>query len=88
MCQQSLEACAPLVLRLGAQISPVDGNEIECHERRRRLRRQLRHARRRGMKPHLQRVEIEAVGCRDHDLAVDDAAVRQGGEKASCKSGK
>ncbi len=29
------------------------------------------------MQPHLQRVEVEAMWRRDHDLAVDDTASRQ-----------
>ncbi len=79
--QEPLEAYAPLVLRLGAQVSPVDSNEIERHERRRRLPRQLRHARRRGVKAQLERIEIETVGCRDHDLTIDNAVIWQCCEK-------
>src|SRR2546422_9620845 len=33
------------------------------------------------MQPQLQRVEVEPVRCRDHDLAVDHTAVRQAREK-------
>ena len=69
---------APLVLRLGAQVAPVDGKEIERHERGRRLLRQLRHARRRGVKAQLERIEIETVRCRDHDLTIDNAVIWQG----------
>ena len=39
----------------------------------------LRDARRRRMEPQLKGVEVEAPWRRDHDLAVDDAAVRAGG---------
>ena len=42
----------------------------------------------RGMKPELERVEIEAAGRRDHDLAVDDAAVRQLLEQDRVQLGK
>src|SRR2546423_7553141 len=40
------------------------------------------------MEPHLQRVEVEASRGRDHDLAVDDAIVRQLLEQRIVQLGK
>ena len=40
------------------------------------------------MKPKLERVEIEAAGRGNHDLAVDDAAGRQPGEQRGVELGK
>src|SRR5688572_12882618 len=40
------------------------------------------------MQPHLQRVEIEAAFRRNHDLSVDNAAVRQCSKKGVVELGK
>ena len=40
------------------------------------------------MQPHLQRVEIEAVGSCNHDFAVDHAAARQMAQKDCVQVGK
>ena len=86
--ERALEPRAPLALRRRADVAAIDREQIERDERRRRLLRQLRDARRRRMQPHLQRVEVEAARRRDHDLAVDDAAVRQAGEQRVVQLGK
>ena len=57
--------------------APSIASDIEGDERRGRLFRQLRHARRRGMQSQLQGVEVEAARRGDDDLAVDDAVVRE-----------
>ena len=75
----SRSSSTALALRRSAQVTTVGSNRIECHERGRRFLCQLRHARRCGMQPHLQCVEIETASCRDHNLAVEDTAVRQFG---------
>ena len=41
-----------------------------------------------GVKPKLERVEIEPVGRRDHDLAIDHTAVRQTGKTGLVELGK
>ena len=70
-------------------IASVDREQVEGDERCRRLLRELRDARGGRMQAQLQRVEVEPVRRRDHDLAVDDAAVGQAArEAASCSSGK
>ena len=40
------------------------------------------------MEPHLQGIEIEPPGCRDHDLAIDHAAVGEALEKDGVELGK
>ena len=69
--ERELEAPPALVLRRLPQILAVERERVEGDERRGRLLRELRHARRRRMKPQLQRVEVEAVRRGDDDLAVD-----------------
>ena len=75
--EQPFEKDPALTLRLRTHVTPIDRKQIERDERRRRFLRQFRDAGGRWMQPHLQRIEIEAASCRDHDLAVEDTAVWQ-----------
>src|SRR5207247_10793429 len=86
--ERLLEQDAALALRLAAQVPAPDCNQVERDEGRRRRFRQLGAARGCRVKPKLQRVEIEPVGRRDHDLAVDDTAVRQIGKTGRVELGK
>jgi hypothetical protein len=86
--EQALEQQAPLRHRLGHHARAVHGEEIEGHEGRRRLARELRHARGGGVKPHLQRVEVETRGAGDHDLAVDHATLREAIEEQLVQVGE
>ena len=88
MREQSLEARAALLLRGPTQILSVDGNRVERHERGRRLQGKLRDAGRGRMEPHLERVEIQAVGRRDDDLAVQHAALGQACQQRVVQLGK
>src|SRR5688572_3151091 len=79
--QRLLEQRAAFRLRRAAQIAIAGCNQIERHERRRRLLRELRHARRGRMEPELQRIEVEPLWRRDDDLAVNHASGRDLVEK-------
>ena len=72
--QRPLEHLAALAQRCRPQVLVVEGEEVEGHERRWRLRREAPHARLGGMDALLQGVEVEPVGAGDHDLPVHDAA--------------
>ena len=65
------------MLRRRHGVAAARSQEVEGHERRRRRLGELGHARRRGMQTQLQRVEVETVGCGNHDFAVDHRASRQ-----------
>ena len=65
-----------------AQVVVALGEQVEGDERRRRLLREHRDARRRRMDAQRQQVEVEAVLGGDHDLTVDDARARAGGRAA------
>src|SRR5207245_2334214 len=75
--EQLLQQRAPLALRHRHPVAPTGGEEVEGHEARGCLLRELRHARGGGVQPHLQRVEVETARGRDHDLAIDHTAFRQ-----------
>jgi hypothetical protein len=75
--QQDFEAGAALALRRLHQALTIGGEQVERHERRGRLLRQLRHPRGRGMQPELERIEIEPVRRGDHDFPVDHTVSRQ-----------
>ena len=79
--ERLFEPPAALVLRRAAQVASADGDRVEGDKRRRYFLRQLRDPRGRRVQPQLQRVEVEPARRRDHDLAVDHAAVRQGLEQ-------
>src|SRR5262249_31201066 len=51
--------------------------EVERHERRWRRGGQLLHPRSGGMQAQLKEIEVETAGADDHDLAVDDTALRE-----------
>src|SRR5690606_2312644 len=68
-------------LRCREQALSADGEEIERDERGGRLARKLLDARCGGVQTHLQRVEVEAVGTCDDDLAVEHATGGQPLEK-------
>ena len=86
--ERALELLPPFRLRSIPHVRAVDGEQVEGHERRRARLRELRDARRRRMQPQLQRVEVEAVRRRDHDLAVDDAIRREPGQQRFVQLGK
>jgi len=75
--EHGFEQGAPFMLRRRSDIAPFDGEQIESDERGRALRGQPRHARRRRMKPELERIEVEAVSARNHDLAVNHGPQRE-----------
>src|SRR5262249_16095736 len=60
-----------------AQVVVPQGEQVEGDEARGRLRREQRNARRGGMNPLQQRIEIEASRPRDDDLPVHHAALGQ-----------
>src|SRR6185369_7210589 len=75
--EQLLEGSTARRLRLAHQVFPTDLQDIERNERRWRFLRELGNTRGRGMQSQLQDVEVEPVLGHDHDLAVDDAVLRQ-----------
>src|SRR5512132_296175 len=75
--QHALEALAALRERVRAQVVVALGEEVEGHEARRHLGRQLRHPARGRMDAHLETVEVEALLGGDHDLAVQHRALGQ-----------
>ena len=77
MAQHALELRSPLGLWRRAQIAVVQRQQVPGNEARRRLRREHAHARLRGVDAQQQCLEFQAVHAGDHDLAVEDAAVRQ-----------
>ena len=86
--QQLLEQSPALALRRAAVIAAVAGQQIKADERRRGLLGELGHAGRGGVKSQLQRIEVETVRCRNHDLAIEHAAVRKRAEKHVVQLGK
>ena len=72
---------APLPLRHRAQVLVAEREEIPCDERGGRLGREHVHARRGGMDAKEQGFEGQRPVVRDHDLPVDDAALRERGTK-------
>ena len=79
--ERLLEQRAPLALRRLAQVAAGSRKQIEGDERRRRVFRELRHARSRRMQAELQRIEIQPARGDDDDLAIDDASVRQANQQ-------
>ncbi len=69
--EKRFEPGPPLAQRRRAKVVSAVGEQIECDERCGRCGRKLGDARCRGMQPHLQRVEIEAMRRGDDDLAVE-----------------
>jgi hypothetical protein len=72
--ERQLQLPTALGLGRGTQVAMVDREQIEGHELRGCLRRQLLDPRGGRVKAHLQSVEVEASPAHDHDLAVDHAA--------------
>ena len=72
-----LEQRAPLAERHVAQVAVAVAEQIEEDDRRRDLRRQQLHARRRRVNALLQHLEVERPSRDDDDLAVEDAALGQ-----------
>ena len=77
ICDHLLQECPALALRGLHPAPPAGRQQVKADERCRRLLRELRHPRRGRMEPHLQRIEIEPMGRRDHDLSVDHTALGQ-----------
>src|SRR5690606_14763221 len=75
--QKVLEPSATFFLRLGHEVLPVDGEEIESDERGRRLGRQFLNAGAGGMEAKLQGVEIQAAVHPNDDLSIHHAARRK-----------
>ena len=75
--QRNLEQLAAFPLRSGAQVPVVEGEQIPGHVAGGGLGREQLHPRGRRVNPQQQRVEVEPIGARDDDLAVEDAASRQ-----------
>ncbi len=75
--QQLFQRRAPRALRLVHQAAAGDGQRVEGDEGRWGFLRELGDARGGGMQPELKRVEIEAVGRGDDDLAVEHAVLGQ-----------
>ena len=86
--EQPLQLHAAFALRHVAQIPSVCRKRVERDKRGGRFFRELRDARRGGMKPQLKGVEIETAGRGDHDLAIDHAAIGQAGEERRVQLGK
>jgi hypothetical protein len=75
--ERTHQALATLDERTSSQIVVALGQQIEGHERRRELRRQLLHPRRRRVQAQLERREVESIVARDHDLAIEHHALGQ-----------
>ena len=75
--ERALEARASLLERLATQIVVALREQVERDERRRCFRRELLDARRGRMDPERQQIEVETMVGGDHDLAVDDGALRE-----------
>src|SRR5262249_53598555 len=80
--ERSFEQPTTLDLRRITQVTPIRRDHVECDERRWSLLRQLGDAGGSRMQAKLERVEIEPVRCRDHDLAVHHAPGRQPRKKS------
>jgi hypothetical protein len=80
-CEDRLEEPAPLGEGAFGHVVVADREHIEGHERRRGLLREHLHAGRGGVDALLEVVEVEALVAGQHDLAVDDAAIRQRGRQ-------
>ncbi len=77
--QQPLQARATLGLRDTAQVLPVDGKRVKPDEGGRRLNSEPGGTGGGRMQAHLESVEVQAVRRGDHDLAIQNRAVRQPG---------
>ena len=86
--EKLLERGAPARLGLVDAALSGRGEQVEGHERRRRRERELGDARRRRVKALLQRVEVEASGADDDDLAIDDRAVGKERDQRAAQLGK
>ena len=75
--EQRLQLAAALGLRLVPDVAAIDGKQVEGHEGGGDLARQLRHARRCRMQPHLQGIEVEPVRGGDDDLSIHHTPARQ-----------
>ncbi len=75
LAQDGLEPRAPFSLRHLAQVLAAQGKQVPRHERRRRLPRQHADPRFGRVDSQEQRVEVEPVLARDHDLAVQHATI-------------
>ena len=71
-CHHVLEALAALGERRLPQVFIAQREQVPRHERRRRLRGQQPDPRSGGMDAQQQRLEVEAAGADDDDLAVED----------------
>ena len=74
-----LEARAPLGLRHAAKVLVAEGKQVPRDEAGRRLCGQHLHARCGWVDPEEERLERKLAVGRDHDLPVDDAALRERG---------
>ena len=75
---QHLLQVGPAVGERDARQVPLrQAQQVPRHQRRRRPRREHGDPRRRGVDAELQRLELQAVGAGDHQLAVNDAALRE-----------
>ena len=81
----ALRANAALALRHGTHIPPLYGSKSNATNCAGFPFASLATRERSRMKPKLERVEIEPARRRDHDLAVDNAAVRQPFQKGRVK---
>jgi hypothetical protein len=68
---EALERGSSLVEWPRAKVGAVDGEHVERDEGGRRLVSQPGDAGSGGMEPRQQRLEVEALGADDHDLAVE-----------------
>ena len=73
----SIDQFAPLALRRRAQILIAQGEHVPADERRRSLFGEHAYPRFRRVYAQQQRLELESVRPRNHDLTVDDATFRQ-----------
>jgi hypothetical protein len=81
-------ARAALGLGQRSQVAPPTANASKATNEAASIRASISTREAGGVQSHLQRVEVEARGRRDHDLAIHDAAVGQRSVKRSCRSGK
>ena len=79
------EQCPALPERCVHEVGVVERQQVERHERRGRLLGEHAHSRLGRMDALLEGVEVEAatLGVGDDDLAVDDASIGQGVERAA-----
>jgi hypothetical protein len=70
--EKLLEPAPPLGERRLPEVVAAEGDEVEGDERRGRLGAETRDARRRGVEPREERLEVEAAVVDDDELAVED----------------